>query len=563
MDEAVRDILDALRNGEVDAKGVDRIIRAHSKRAHDGRRVFAKKRLLPHYLAVKAENGALWASWNVDGELDARFLRTMQMKPRRTASGVATITVITKPWPCANSCVYCPNDPRMPKSYLSDEPACQRAERNFFDPYLQVASRLRTLQQMGHDTGKVELIVLGGTWLDYPEEYRTWFIGELFRALNDSEEAREAESDAIAGMLSRRSREGMPAVASHTVELQALHAANEQACHRVVGLVVETRPDTITCEALRGLRELGCTKIQMGVQSVDNRILELNGRRERTDEIRHAFELTRLFGFKTHAHFMVNLLGASPESDKADFLEFTRNPAYRPDEVKLYPCALVAGTELVKRYEEGSWRPYTEQELVDVLCADMLATEPYTRVSRMIRDISAKDILAGNKKTNLRQIVDEALRGDAKRVREIRFREIGTETVDLDALRLDTVAYETTATSERFLQWVTPEGRIAGFLRLSLPHPAAFERYGDLPVKPGEAMIREVHVYGFATAVDSQGRSAQHHGLGRQLVERACEIARDEGFERINVISAVGTRAYYRRLGFIDNGLYQQRRLLM
>jgi len=188
----VLDILNALREGALDAKDVDRIIRKHSKRAHDGRRVFAKKHVLPHFLKVKRENGDTWRMWNVDADLEARFLRALQMKPRRTASGVATITVITKPWPCANSCVYCPNDPRMPKSYLSDEPACQRAERNQFHPYLQVASRLRTLQQMGHDTGKIELIVLGGTWLDYPRDYRIWFISELFRALNDSDDVRES-----------------------------------------------------------------------------------------------------------------------------------------------------------------------------------------------------------------------------------------------------------------------------------------------------------------------------------------------------------------------------------
>ena len=552
MDDVVRDILDALRDGEVDAKGIDRIIRAHSKLAHDGRRVFAKKRILPHYLRVKAENGSTWRSWDVDDELDARFVRAMQMKPRRTASGVATITVITKPWPCANSCVYCPNDPRMPKSYLSDEPACQRAERNHFNPYLQVASRLRTLRQMGHDTGKVELIVLGGTWLDYPHDYRTWFIAELFRALNDDDNTREAALGAD---------ETCNPHAVSRDDLDKLHAANEQAGHRCVGLVVETRPDTITCETLRELRLLGCTKIQMGIQSVDNRILEMNGRRERTDTIRRAFEMTRLFGFKTHAHFMVNLLGATPESDKIDYQEFVRNPAYRPDEVKLYPCALVDGTKLVEHYRANAWRPYTEEELVDVLCADMLVTEPYTRVSRMIRDISAKDILVGNKKTNLRQIVDESLAPWAGQVREIRFREIATETVDLETLQLETIAYETTATDEFFLQWVTPEGKIAGFLRLSLPSLEALSQYESLPIGPGEAMIREVHVYGFATSVDTQGASAQHHGLGRELVERACDIARDAGFTHMNVISAIGTREYYRRLGFEDNGLYQTKQL--
>lgn len=554
MDEAVRDILDALRNADLNAKEIDLIIRKHSKKAHDGRRIFAKKRILPYYLHEKEAGSELWKSWNVDAELDARFMRSMQMKPRRTASGVATITVITKPWPCANSCVYCPNDPRMPKSYLSDEPACQRAERNLFHPYLQVASRLRTLQQMGHDTGKVELIVLGGTWLDYPRDYRFWFVSELFRALNDDAALRADALDSASDSFHPETRLAPGG-------LEALHAANEQADHRVVGLVVETRPDTITVESLCEMRALGCTKVQIGVQSIDDNILALNGRRERADVIRTALELARLCGFKTHAHFMLNLLGATPESDIRDYQAFATQPAYRPDEVKLYPCALVAGTELVSHYEDGSWRPYSEEELIDVLCANMLATPPFTRVSRMIRDISAKDILVGNKKTNLRQLVDEALASQAGDMREMRFREIATEEVELGSLRLDEVRYETSATDEVFLQWVTPENKLAGFLRLSLPHKEALKRYTGLPINAGEAMIREVHVYGFATAVDAQSSSAQHHGLGRQLIKRACEIAHESGYSRLNVISAIGTREYYRNLGFANSGLYQQMRL--
>ena len=560
MERVIVDILDALKTNEtLDAAQLDRIVRAHSKRAHDGRRIYAKKHILPYYLRIKSENGPLWASWGVTDELDARFMRTLQMKPRRTASGVATITVITKPWPCANDCIYCPDDERMPKSYLSDEPACQRAERNLFDPYLQVASRLRTLQQMGHATDKIELIVLGGTWFDYPADYRSRFIAELFRACNDTDAAREA---ALASIDARKGDAARSDDLATGGDIAELHAANEQAEHRVVGLVVETRPDTVTAARLAELRALGCTKIQMGVQSIDPSILAANGRREHPETIRRAFELARLFGFKTHAHIMLNLYTATPASDKRDYLAFVTDDAYKPDEIKLYPCALVAGTQLVEHFEDGSWRPYTEEELIDVLCADMVATPPYTRISRMIRDISAKDILVGNKKTNLRQLVDQRLAETGAPVAEIRFREVGTGEIDLSELVLDEVAYETTATSERFLQWVTPEGRIAGFLRLSLPHPDAVEAVGDeLPVKPGEAMIREVHVYGFATKIDAEGASAQHHGLGGKLIERASEIAREEGYSALNVISAVGTRAYYRRFGFVDNGLYQQKTL--
>ena len=540
MEKVVADILDALRGQEsLNPSELDAVIRRRSAEAHDGRRVFAKKRVLPFYLAARAEGGELWQSWQVDDGLHERFVKTLQMKPRRSASGVATVTVITKPWPCANACVYCPNDPTMPKSYLADEPACQRAALNEFDPYRQVANRLRTLEQMGHATDKVELIVLGGTWLDYPQDYRIWFVSELFRALNGSTGQRSA------------------------VSLSRLQEENERAAHRCVGLVFETRPDTVTSEALRELRELGCTKIQLGVQSVDDGILRANGRRETVETIEHAFELCRLFGFKIHAHFMVNLLGATPELDIAGYRMFATGEPFQPDEVKLYPCALVESSPLVKHFEDGTWRPYSESELVEVLSANLKDTPEFMRISRMIRDISSDDILVGNKKTNLRQLVEQHVAPEAASICEIRFREIGTEAVGLDDLALDEVVYETGATTEHFLQWVTPDGKIVGFLRLSLPHADAVERYGDeLPVGHGEAMIREVHVYGFATRIDADGGSAQHRGLGRALIERASDIACEVGYNRLNVISAVGTREYYRKLGFADCGLYQQKDLI-
>jgi elongator complex protein 3 len=302
--------------------------------------------------------------------------------------------------------------------------------------------------------------------------------------------------------------------------------------------------------------------VQIGVQSIDDHILALNGRMERADTIRNALELARLFGFKTHTHFMLNLLGATPESDIRDYRTFATDSSYRPDEVKLYPCALVAGTRLVNCLEDGSWRPYTEDELLGVLSRNLLDTPPFMRISRMIRDISARDILVGNKKTNLRQLVEERVGNSNENGREIRFREISTHGAEVDALEMVEEAYTTTATDERFLQWVTPDNRIAGFLRLSLPREEALDRWRDeLPVHAGEAMIREVHVYGFATHIDEDGYAAQHQGLGRALVERACDIARENGHNRVNVISAVGTRGYYRKLGFSDNGLYQTRGL--
>ena len=615
MEEALLEIIAALEAGEdVDAAWLDKLVRRHNRAAHDGTRQVAKRRLLPFYLHVKAEDPERWAAWKVSEATDAALVRLLQAKPRRTASGVATITVLTKPWPCSGACVFCPNDIRMPKSYLSDEPACQRAERCWFDPFLQVAARLRTLTAMGHVTDKVELIVLGGTWSDYPESYQRWFTGELFRALNLSDEERVREATERRTWYERR---GLPrdrdALAAAAAPLQqridageltyneawreaygeeevpqscswddlfALHRANETAPKRVVGLVVETRPDLVTAEACRTLRALGCTKVQIGIQSLNDETLAANGRAITSARIADAMALLRQFGFKSHVHFMVNLLGADPVSDIADYRRLVTDPAFLPDEVKLYPCCLVESAQLTDCYEAGCWRPYTEEELVEVLVQDVLATPPWTRISRMIRDISATDILVGNKKTNLRQVVEAAVDATGEEVAEIRSREISVEGAAVEDLALETIAYQTATTEERFLEWITPENKIAGFCRLSLPTALPRDTANESsppPIKseqseargsslaspsaPQEAMIREVHVYGKVAALHRTGEGTQHLGLGRALVEEACAQATAAGYTAINVISAVGTRVYYRNLGFKDAGLYQKRPL--
>lgn len=646
MEQALFDILDALKAKErLDERELTKIINRHNKRILETRRFgncdepngsgstqnhppapsepakarpLSKRQLMAFYLDVQKNQPERWSSWCLSDEQQRRLVRTLQMKPRRTASGVATITVLTKPWKCSSNCLYCPNDLRMPKSYLADEPACQRAERTFFDPYLQVAARLKALTEMGHITDKVELIVLGGTWSDYPESYQIWFIRELFRALNDGSQAIgnlparkhayesagiSCDPELLKAFVAEEQRRidnrettynqafdrlygenAAWASASQWQkatweELEAEQDANVDGQHRVVGLVIETRPERITPTHLAALRRMGCTKVQMGIQSLDEKVRTLNDRHTSTQQIQRAFELLRLFGFKTHVHAMVNLLGATPESDKADYLHLCNDAAFQPDEVKLYPCVLIEGTGLCERFEDHAWQPYSEPSLVDVLVSDTCATPAFTRISRMIRDISAPDIKAGNKKVNLRQLVEQRIDSEGLATAEIRHREVSLANVAAEDLSLEVVEYETTATSERFLQWVTPQGKIAGFLRLSLPHANAIAQLNEeyeaatsktaeqrhtlpFPLQAGEAMIREVHVYGRVEKLQHAGiNNAQHRGLGTQLVNRACELASRAGYQRINVISAVGTRGYYRKLGFYDNGLYQQRML--
>ena len=617
MDELILDILKQLRDGSqgaLDTHQLEMLINSHNSgidsSAHSTERekLIPKRAILPYFLQVKQNNDELWQSWNVTPELEERFIRSVRMKPRRTASGVATITVITRPHTCSSNCIYCPCDLRMPKSYLANEPACQRAELTFFDPYVQVAARLQALHQMGHSTDKVELIVLGGTWSDYPESYQYWFIKELFRALNEwpnspshiqerlnwytsfgLQNSEEALSSFVAEQqaavfddtatynqafhklydISQPHQSAWSQMQSTYDELVEQQHVNETAAARVVGLVIETRPDTITPENLRMFRQLGCTKIQIGIQSTRQEILDANQRQMSVAQIKRAFSLIRLYGFKIHSHLMVNLLGATPEADKQDFKTFVTDPGFLPDEIKLYPCALVSGTQLVQKYREGAWQPYAKDELVDVLVQDVLATPPYVRISRMIRDISATDILVGNKHTNLRQMVEQELAAKdvASRVQEIRFREINQQQVSAAELTLQDFTYTTAVSDEHFLQWVTADNKIAGFCRLSLPHwdkltaGACDVTANELLVQPGQAMIRELHVYGQALSLGSEGMSAQHQGLGQKLLAKASSIAAEAGYTSLNVISSIGTRAYYRAQGFTDAGLYQQKAL--
>lgn len=617
MDELILDILKQLRDssqGALDTHQLEMLINSHNSgidsSAHSTERekLIPKRAILPYFLQVKQNNDELWQSWNVTSELEERFIRSVRMKPRRTASGVATITVITRPHTCSSNCIYCPCDLRMPKSYLANEPACQRAELTFFDPYVQVAARLQALHQMGHSTDKVELIVLGGTWSDYPEGYQYWFIKELFRALNEWPNSPSHIQERLNWYTSFGLQNSEEALSSFVAEQQAAvfddtatynqafhklydtsqphqsawsqmqstydqlveqQHVNETAAARVVGLVIETRPDTITPENLRMFRQLGCTKIQIGIQSTRQEILDANQRQMSVAQIKRAFSLIRLYGFKIHSHLMVNLLGATPEADKQDFKTFVTDPGFLPDEIKLYPCALVSGTQLVQKYREGTWQPYAKDKLVDVLVQDVLNTPPYVRISRMIRDISATDILVGNKHTNLRQMVEQELAAEdvARRVQEIRFREINQQQVRAAELTLQDFAYTTAVSDEHFLQWVTADNKIAGFCRLSLPHwdkltsGACDVSANELLVQPGQAMIRELHVYGQALSLGSEGMSAQHQGLGQKLLTKASSIAAEAGYTSLNVISSIGTRAYYRAQGFTDAGLYQQKAL--
>lgn len=565
-----------------------------------GRQV-RKSELLYHY-QVLVDAGHL------NDDLQVR--RWLRSKPVRTLSGVAPVTILTKPFPCPGECIFCPNDIRMPKSYLADEPGAQRAERNWFDPYLQTYSRLEALASIGHPLDKVEIIVLGGTWSYYPEAYQIWFVTECFQALNDwsvkkdgrqeritryqqtleklaaaggtpltedpqRNERQVAESEIIGEYVVKGSynhrvstmytgperRIGLDKLQSKTwQELLIVQQQNETALARCVGLSLETRPDAISEQEVIKLRRLGCTKTQIGIQSTQDRVLALNKRGHDVAATRRAFALLRQAGYKIHAHWMANLYGSSPRKDIADFKRLFSDLALRPDELKIYPCSLIGSAELMQYYLDGRWRPYTHDELLKVLSSAMLATPPYCRLTRIIRDIPSHYIVDGNKKTNFRQMVEETLQEREQQSRDIRAREIRGQAKNTDQLHLITRRYSTDVSTEYFFEWnqkdaARPAGLILGFLRLSIPTVS-----GYIAELQNAVIIREIHVYGELTPLGKQHKKAQHAGLGTLLLEKAKQVAATHGFSQLAVISAVGTREYYRVRGFSDGELYQHLR---
>ena len=477
-------------------------------------------------------------------EEDARLLERIRMKPMRTLSGVTTVTVLTKPYPCPGKCIFCPTDVRMPKSYLPDEPGAMRAVEHQFDPYAQVRSRIEQLQSLGHPTDKIELLILGGTWSSYKRDYQEWFVKRCFDAMN--------------GINNKGHEEHKGEWKVEDGELEKDHSINETASHRNVGLVIETRPDEITLDEIRWLRHLGVTKVQMGAQSLDDRILEMNKRGHDVECTRRATALLRSAGFKIVLHWMPNLHGATPESDREDFERLWTD--FCPDEIKIYPNQLLANAELYEYWQRGEFQPYTTQVLIDLI-ADIKPTIPrYCRVNRVIRDIPSTNVVDGNRRTSLRQDVHEELKHRGTRCQCVRCREVRGKSVTTGALELSDFVYQAGAAEEHFISFVTPEDKLAGFVRLSLPAKDS-PNTGMADLK-GAALIREVHVYGQSLPVGAEkDGAAQHAGLGTRLLEEAERVARANGFERMAVISAVGTRGYYLGRGFERGELYQVKKI--
>ena len=485
-------------------------------------------------------------------EPDPRLEQALILKRTRTLSGVCVVAVLTKNYPCKNNCLYCPDEKQMPKSYLSNEPAVMRAIRLEFDPYQQMKKRLEVLEYNGHDTSKVELIVMGGTFSHLPKKYQYWFVLNCFLAANGQRRVKNLSSDSLE-ILKKK--------------LAQAKKKNVTAKNRIVGLTLETRPDTLDLAELKKYRELGCTRVELGVQSIYDPVLNKNKRGHDVAATVRATFLLKELGFKINYHMMPGLWGSSFKKDLKMFQELFRNEDYQPDMLKIYPCVVTKEAELFQLWQKGKYLPYSNEELKKLLVAIKKRIPPYVRITRLIRDIPTVSIEAGPDIPNLRGILkDEELKIGKQLCQCIRCREAGRmDAVGKEKLSLDRIDYPASQGQEIFLQFVSGKNKkLHSFLRLRIPASVLKKKQGKafLPELKEAAIIREIHSYGLVAPVGKKSvpysqKTSQHKGLGKQLIQRAEKIAKEEfGLNKLAVIAAEGVKDYYFNLGFEEKGFY-------
>ncbi len=456
--------------------------------------------------------------------------RLLRKRAVRTLSGVAVVSVLTKPYPCPGNCLYCPSEKEMPKSYLSNEPAVMRAIMNQFDPFKQVTVRLKALKETGHDTSKIELIVMGGTWSYFSKQYQSWFIKRCFEALNG------------------KSSSG----------LAVAQKKNETAKHRCIGLTLETRPDYVDEKEIKQMRKLGCTRVELGIQHIDDQILKMNRRGHNTAQSIKAIELLRRAGFKLNFHLMPALYGSTPKKDLLMFEILYNAPEWLPDMIKIYPCVVTDNSDLYKLWKQKKYRPYSDKNLLELLIAIKKITPPYVRIARLIRDIPEESIKAGNKITNLRQLIQNDAKVNGWACQCIRCREAGHQLYDIETPKLNTLVMPALGGTEYFISFDSPNKKVLyAFTRLRINNSDVKQ---FIPELRGAGLIRELHTYGEVTAMGQKG-DVQHSGFGRKLLTEAETICREQGLKKIAVIAGIGVRTYYQKMGYSLQGTYMVKNL--
>jgi elongator complex protein 3 len=471
---------------------------------------------------------------NIKIEDDLR--NVLKKRAVRTMSGVAPVAVLTKPYPCPGKCVYCPTEKDVPQSYLSNEPAVMRAIRCNYEPFLQVQDRIRALIANGHEPTKIELIVIGGTWSYFPEKYKYWYILNCFAGANQFVSRKCSPADAGVKAQSggcRIRKYGLNLGIRKLKEFLLLEQRrNEKAKYKIIGLTLETRPDYINDKELLEMRILGATRVEIGVQAIDDKILKLNKRGSDVKDIVDATKLLKDYGFKVTYHIMPGLPGSTAPKDYKMYQQLFSDARFQPDQIKFYPTVVTRGSLLYRWWKDGKYKPYSDKVLKNLIIKCKLATPEYVRIIRLIRDIPGESIIAGNKITNLRQIIkDEGVKCRCIRCREARGREFKAQSSKCQIIK-----YQASGGQEYFMSYESEDRKILyGFCRLRLVD--------------NKAIIRELHVYGQLVSIGEKKR-VQHAGLGQLLLKEAEKIAEESGFKKIVVISGVGVRGYYRKFGY-------------
>lgn len=482
----------------------------------------------------------------LSSQQEMELLRFLQKIPARNMSGVTVITVLTAPYPdgqtfsCKHNCYYCPAEPDQPRSYLMKEPAVARANRNHFDAREQMLDRMDTLLMNGHEIDKLELILEGGTYTEYPVDYLQRFMRDLVFTVNtyfDRQEGRELR-------------------VPYTIEDEL--RVNKTARVKISGICVETRPDCLLEEPqwLIRFRQWGVTRVQIGVQHICDQILEGVNRGHTADTASRAIELLKNNGFKVDMHLMPDLPGSSVDMDEWMFREVYQSPRFQADQIKVYPCQVVPWTVIEKWHKQGKYIPYAETDwegFMQVVKTAIAECPPWIRLPRVVRDIPMSYVQGGNDKPNLRQMIMDELKRDNVPVMEIRARECARHMdVRLSDARLKVRQYLTTTGKEVFLSMET-EQALFGFCRLRLP-PRERTMMDGLPVVFPElklnALVRELHVYGHVMRVGKHGIKHQHCGVGTQLLKEAEQIAWLNGYNGVAVISGCGVEGYYEKRGY-------------
>ena len=500
------------------------------------------------------------------------YKSNIKTKPSRTISGVAPVAIMTMPMKCPHgTCTFCCGGPGsyfgdVPQSYTGNEPASMRAIRNKFDPYLQVFNRLEQYSLLNHDFSKCEVIIMSGTFLSAPKDYIEDFIKFTYKAFNDFsklffinnefqfqkfKEFFELENNFRDLDRIKRVQEKLMDIKGEC-DLEEEKLKNETSKCRVVALCIETKPDYGKEEHINELLRLGTTRVEIGAQSLHDEILKIVNRGHNLQDTIEATRLMKDSFLKVTYHMMPGLPLSNREKDIEMFKELFSNQDYKPDSLKIYPCLVMPGTGLYGLWKLGRFTPITLEAAADIISEAKKFIPKYCRIMRIQRDIPTKFTAAGVNRTNLRQYVDELVKKKGIKCNCIRCREPRGREVNFDNVKILKEEYEASNGTEIFISAEDVKNDILlGFTRLRIPYKPFRKE-----ITSNSAGVRELHVYGTATALQKEGE-IQHKGLGKQLMQEAEKIAKEKyDIKKLLVISGVGVREYYRNLGYKNDGVY-------